>query len=920
MPANLKYVRREPLCRASERRRVSDRAVGNMAEIKPAGRKHTMTQSIRFRVIAGLVGLAVAPFALATYLLFEVIKTNIEYRIGEGMSASARLLGAEVDAELEGLARLCGNVAEAAETGANGVELGIVGGGALLGERRLAEPGGGELAMTFNEEDQLVCLAPVKTGAVEVMLSTEDIFRHFRGYASVGKETAILLYGGRVVAFSGREKPPLPEMADTSVRWFTFEDRGKGYYASAVKAGTKAGMSAPLKLVLVSPGELFLADYQYMLSRSAFIIAGLLAALLALSWRMTGKILKPIAEIRHGAEIIARINLGHRIKVKTGDELEFLADDFNHMAESLQGAYGDLERRVYEVAGDLSDEKQRLSTILRTMAEGLVVANENGEVLLLNPRARAVLVDGPQSGIGLSLSKLLPGERLGFHMKRLLTARTRGREAAQAVTFELANGKTLRGLMTILEDHTWKPGFLLIFKDITEEADHEELSHRLLATLPAEMKGPVSSVNALVDILERRSDLERERQLVFLRAIREEAGNAATIIARAEGALPGVRYLRWPILPADPIELLEEAMSGENGGGIKILLPAEQPPPVAVEPFSWLKVLRTVLLWTHSRGAKDKPVEIAFEVEESIVVFTFRVEDRSTEDPQAIERLTIEMEGEKPLNILQALSRNRAELWTRRGEGVFETRLGVTRASALEETQVASEGDAGRPEFYDFDLFLPKPAVENEKLLHERLSEIEYVVFDTESTGLDISQGARLVSISGVRVRGGKVLAADTFDALVNPGMPIPPESTKVHKITDEMVAGAKTIAEILPKFKEWAGNAVLVAHNAAFDMRLLASEAALTGQTRPLNPVLDTLLLSYGVHKDIEGHSLDAICERFGVTVEGRHTSIGDAITTARLFVKFIPLMESRGIFNLSQAKSFCDRMLLLRWQSSRY
>ena len=85
-------------------------------------------------------------------------------------------------------------------------------------------------------------------------------------------------------------------------------------------------------------------------------------------------------------------------------------------------------------------------------------------------------------------------------------------------------------------------------------------------------------------------------------------------------------------------------------------------------------------------------------------------------------------------------------------------------------------------------------------------------------------------------------------------------------------------------------------------------------------NPILDTLFLSFGIHQGTEGHSLDAMAERMGITVEGRHSSLGDARATAQAFLALISLLPGRGVVTLAEAKGFCDRHLLLRWQSSRY
>lgn len=216
--------------------------------------------------------------------------------------------------------------------------------------------------------------------------------------------------------------------------------------------------------------------------------------------------------------------------------------------------------------------------------------------------------------------------------------------------------------------------------------------------------------------------------------------------------------------------------------------------------------------------------------------------------------------------------------------------------------RVREAGPPPRAEVFDLSL-LQAPKVPEEAPLEGLL----YTAFDLETTGLD-PKGDAIVAIGAVHLLGGRVLKGETFEALLDPGRPIPKASTEVHGLTWEMLKGKPRLEAVLPAFLAFIEETVLVAHNGAFDMAFLRQ----AGVER--TPLVDTLLLSHLLFPDLEDHRLEALAERFGVPVLGRHTALGDALMTAEVFAKMIPLLRERGYKTLGAVLSACAGLPLAR------
>lgn len=728
---------------------------------------------------------------------------------------------------------------------------------------------------------------------------------------------ALVLFSaeGRRLAVAGRA--PVPPMPEGDRGWVSFGSGDDGYFAGVQPVLIPGTPPGSLFLAVVQPSSTVFEHLYSVTLQTGLFLALFLMVVATMAWRLADQYMRPIAEIRRGAEIVSRINLDHRIKIDTGDEIEELAVEFNLMAEKLGRVYHELEERVRDTTRTVQEERNRLATVLRTMVDGVVVANEAGEVILMNPGARMILDRGYSSGIGAPLTDILPSDRLGFHLRRLRKAWAPGREAVEEVVLPLSGGKLLKGSLSVIPGpDAERAGFLLVFRDLSAPATdgYEEP----LRAMPRLLRGPVATSRALVETLQRHRDMSAEKRQAFIAALEQEQVRLSEQILSLEEAAAGARTSRWPAITSHPGELLEEALETASGQAVSVETVGTVP-MVQVEPFSWVASLRCILDWIERRNAGRFPVVASLSEEEGSVVTSLRVLGPLRGNAAELESLPVSPAGEEPLSLGETVRRNRGELWIRSQDSFLEVRLALLQSQAL----LPRSGNGlieGEPEFYDFDLFLPRPVPEREEQLRADLAELEYVVFDTETTGLQISQGDKVVSISAVRIRRGRVQNADVFHTLVNPGRHIPAESTAFHHIEDHMVADAPSMNEVYPQFVKYAGDAVLVAHNAAFDKKCLDMAAAEAGLPQVDNPILDTLFLSVGLHSGTEGHSLEAMAERMGITIEGRHTSLGDARATAQIFLGLMSLLPARGVRTLAEAKAFCDANLLLRWQSSRF
>ena len=183
---------------------------------------------------------------------------------------------------------------------------------------------------------------------------------------------------------------------------------------------------------------------------------------------------------------------------------------------------------------------------------------------------------------------------------------------------------------------------------------------------------------------------------------------------------------------------------------------------------------------------------------------------------------------------------------------------------------------------------------------------LDAVVIDTETTGLD-PRKSFVIEIGAVRIMAGQVDVAQTFRSLVRPRESIPAKSTAIHGIDNSKVAGAPAFADVWPKFSDFIDAEVVVGHTLGFDLSVLQRECERNAIAWKRPRGLDTQLLAQVAEPNLAGYSLEQLANWLGVELTERHSALGDALTTARVFQALVPKLRDKGIRTLAEAMQAC-------------
>ena len=171
---------------------------------------------------------------------------------------------------------------------------------------------------------------------------------------------------------------------------------------------------------------------------------------------------------------------------------------------------------------------------------------------------------------------------------------------------------------------------------------------------------------------------------------------------------------------------------------------------------------------------------------------------------------------------------------------------------------------------------------------------------DTETTGLNVNEGHKIVSVGGIKIKSYQLLEDQILDELINPERDIPFASRNIHYISDDQVKDKPNIYQLEKKISNFLENTILVGHNVDFDIGFIKKNAAKTSLAVTVKkiPSIDTILLAAGLYPSLESYELSFLCDHFRIKTfdQIRHSALGDAIITARLFLFLLDTAKNRN------------------------
>jgi len=626
-------------------------------------------------------------------------------------------------------------------------------------------------------------------------------------------------------------------------------------------------------------------------------------------------------------------NRNFRVTIEGPPEVQQLALAANDLAQQRDVLMDDVDAQIARAKASVEEEKNRLAALMSELAQAVVVCNLDGRILLYNNRARLqfkALAQGPTSvsggaliGLGRSIFSILEKSQVEHAQEVIRQRLNAGKSAISNFITTTRGGQLLRAQMVPVlaagggEGDAAMSGYVLTVENITRSIEEEQRRDKAFLSLTEGSRSTIGNIRAAVANLIDYPDMEPELRERFLRVIDDEVSKRTQVIDQTVNEFSDSMKMRWPLEDVLAVDIISAAQRRIDE---KLKLPTKTE---EIDDTLWIKADSFSLVFALASLAAKlqdhyEPRELRFRLSSEgrlahlDLIWAGAAMSSETFYTWEMELMQIGSET-SPLTLRDVIDRHGGEIWYQREKAAHRAFFRFVLPVATPEIELEQEDrkrGSGRPEYYDFDLF----NFEDKTIdLDRKLSELTYTVFDTETTGLEPSNGDEIIQIGAARIVNNRLLRQEVFDQIVDPECPLKPESIPIHGITEDMVRGKPNIDAVLPAFHEFCEDTVLIAHNAAFDMRFLQLKEERTG-IRFSQPVLDTLLLSAVVHPNQESHKLDVILERLGIQIDTRHNALEDSLATAEVFLKLVPLLEDKGIVTVRQALEASEKTYFAR------
>jgi len=617
----------------------------------------------------------------------------------------------------------------------------------------------------------------------------------------------------------------------------------------------------------------------------------------------------PILRLGEETKLISAANPSYRIQPKGAPELVSLAGIINESADAFETLQAEVKEKIKQARADLQHERNLLAALISDLPTGILACNSSGQVLLYNQQAQKLL-QKPEKliGLGRSLFSILDRGPIIHAIDMLHQATNRGQKSPTA-NFVMTVGESL--VLRIHMAPVFKngeseknlSGFVLSMEDLSQQIENGLRREQIFYGLTAALHPPLEQIRQALKIL-NKAPLEKTEQQPPRPDIDRSVNSIIKALQQAEQSYKQQKIdigLCENILAEQLLSIIEHHL--RHDAGIAITRCADKELWLQVDSYAIVQCLAQLVNTLHKTEnfsaltlhlRRTDTDQALFEIAWPGCIISYAELDAWQKGP-------LIRDAQDHLvsfgDLIQRIG-GTFNLSQDNNESIDQLRIFLPIAEA-EDHFSDTAADEHRPIHYEFGLL---HQVCTDDICQQPLSQLTYVVFDTETTGLKPSQGDEIIQIGAVRIVNGRILYEETLDQLIDPRRPLPEESIRIHGIAPELLLGKPTIDQALPELYHFTEGSVLVAHNAAFDMKFLKLKEASSG-VRFDQPVLDTLLLSWFVHPNQPNHHLEEVASRLGVAIVGRHTALGDAMVTAEIMCKLIPLLAAKGVHTLEQA-----------------